>query len=83
MDLAEGVADAVVAVVEGVGDVVTLVDRSPHGVVGGDGEPSPLRTPVSTTCRSLPSGLTDMITAQGGVMVLSSGLALEELLTLK
>ena len=37
--LAEGVTDAVVAAVVGVGDVVTVVDRGPLGAVGSDGKP--------------------------------------------
>ena len=60
--------------------LLTAVHTVPSGATAS---PSPLRTPVSTTCRSLPSGLTAMITARGGVMVRSSGLALEELPTLK
>jgi hypothetical protein len=59
---------------------LTAVQTVPFGATA---RPSPLRTPRSTTRSSVPLGRTDMMTARCGFIVRSSGLALDELLTLK
>jgi hypothetical protein len=58
----------------------TAVQTVPSGATAS---PSPLRTPRSTTRRPVPSGRTAMMTARCGDIVLSSGLAFDELPTLK
>jgi len=82
-DPPEGVRDAAVSAVKGIGDVVAVVDRRPTVPAGATASPSPLRTPVSTTRGIPPPGGTASIVARGGAEVRSPGLALEELPTLK
>src|SRR5580704_5307602 len=58
----------------------TAVHTVPSGATA---RPSPLRTPRSATRSPVPLGLTAMITARCGDIVRSSGLAFDELPTLK
>src|SRR6202042_831790 len=58
----------------------TAVHTVPSGATA---RPSPLRTPRSATRRPVPLGLTALITARCGDIVRSSGLAFDELPTLK
>jgi hypothetical protein len=50
---------------------------------GATARPSPFRTPCSMTRRFFPLGLTASITARGGFMVRSPGVAFDALPTLK
>src|ERR1700761_829293 len=59
--------------------LLTAVHTVPSGATA---RPSPLRTPLSTTFRFAPEGLTDMITARGGFRLRSLGVAFDALPTL-